>query len=459
MTAREESVSLSGSHSCFIIVSECMNIFCNMKKEILFLVLLSLAVWSSAMPGRKIAGKNVSEFAVVYHAAAEPEEGKTLADSLSVSLSRLAGKPLAVVSSRDAGSYRRTISFVHSPGMKTFDYAVSMVGGNMVIDGGGCWAMQKAADLVVAQLAKGNIPSNYRLKGTVEGKILFPRRPDVNLRILDDNVWNYRHDTIPDEWKRAGADCRDDYRVPQYTQLVRAYMPDVLTFQEYNSHMHERLYPRLQQYGYAMATAPDAKPWVWTPILYDTRTVQLVDAYNILYTPSKWSDQNSKSLTVAVMKHKATGKTFAVLNTHLWWQGDTRAPGSTQARASQIRLMMAEAEMIKAKYDCTIFVTGDMNCEESTPGMQQFIQGGYVPCYKAATLYGNRDNGHHICAPREVGIRQSRRRGADREVGAIDHCLIYNARQGAEVKIFDCIQAAFTVKLTDHYPNLIDAKL
>ena len=430
-----------------------------MKRKIVFFLLLSLSVWSNVAFGRKIAGKNMAEYVIVYDADAEPEEGKNLAESLCASLSKLAGKPLRIVSSHEVDSHWRTISFTHTHKMKTFEYAVGVVKGNMVIDGGGCWAMQKAADLVVGQLSKGNISSAYCLKGSVEGEFLFPRRLDVNLRILDDNVWNYRHDTIPDAWKQIGADCRDDVRVPQYVQLVRAYMPDVLAFQEYNSHMHERLYPRLQLHGYSMATAPDSKPWVWTPILYDTCHIDLVEAYNILYTPAKWSDAGSKSVTVAVMRHKATGKTFAVLNTHLWWQGDTHAPGSTQARASQIRLMMAEAEIIRAKYNCAIFVTGDMNCEETTPGMQQFIQAGYVPCYKAATVYGNRDNGHHVCGPREVGIRKSRRKGADREVGAIDHCLIYNARQDVEIKIFDCIQANFTVKLTDHYPNLIDAQL
>lgn len=430
-----------------------------MRREILFFLLLSASVWSSVASVRKIAGRNVSEYVIVYDAGAEAEEGKDLAESLCVSLSKVADRPLRVLSSRETGNQRRTISFTHSPGMKTFDYVVRMAKGSIVIDGGGCWAMQKAADLVARHLSEGDIPSGYRLKGSVEGEILFPRRPDVNLRILDDNVWNYRYDTIPDEWKQAGADCRDDFRVPRYVQLVRAYMPDVLAFQEYNSHMHERLYPRLQRYGYAMVTAPDAKPWVWTPILYDTCHVSLVEAYNILYTPAKWSDAGSKSVTVAVMRHKATGKTFAVLNTHLWWQSDARTPGSTQARASQIRLMMAEAEIIKAKYNCAIFVVGDMNCEETTPGVQQFMQAGYVPCYKAAAVYGNRDNGHHICSPREVGIRESRRKGADREVGAIDHCLIYNARQEVEIKIFDCIQANFTVRLTDHYPNLIDALL
>ena len=59
----------------------------------------------------------------------------------------------------------------------------------------------------------------------------------------------------------------------------------------------------------------------------------------------------------------------------------------------------------------------------------------------------------------QIAFNQSRRRSPDREKGAIDHCFIYNAQEGVAVKVFDCITARFTVKLTDHYPYLIDAAL
>ena len=42
---------------------------------------------------------------------------------------------------------------------------------------------------------------------------------------------------------------------------------------------------------------------------------------------------------------------------------------------------------------------------------------------------------------------------------ALPICFIYNAQEGVAVKVFDCITARFTVKLTDHYPYLIDAAL
>lgn len=37
--------------------------------------------------------------------------------------------------------------------------------------------------------------------------------------------------------------------------------------------------------------------------------------------------------------------------------------------------------------------------------------------------------------------------------------LIYDPSKSAEVKVFDCIMEEYTVKLTDHYPNIIDVRL
>ena len=88
-----------------------------------------------------------------------------------------------------------------------------------------------------------------------------------------------------------------------------------------------------------------------------------------------------------------------------------------------------------------------------------YFPDGYTPCYKAATDATDNGNGHHICGPKDGYSRTSRRRSPDREKGAIDHCFIYNAQEGVAVKVFDCITARITVKLTDHYPYLIDAAL
>lgn len=290
-------------------------------------------------------------------------------------------------------------------------------------------------------------------------KAKFKLAEGADLRILNDNIWDYSQDTIPPKWKEIGEDPRDFVRAPQFARLVTDYMPDVLTLQEYSSHMHAEFYPRVQDAGYVIAWE-SKEDWNNTPIFYYPETMELLYVNYHKYTPAQWCNRGTKSFTSAVFRRNSDNKVFALINTHLWWKSDKVMPGSTMARAAQVRLMMAEAEIIAAKFGAIpIIVTGDMNCEENTVPIQQFISAGYIPCYKAATTYGDNNNGHHICSPKDGYSPKSRRKGPDRETGAIDHCLILDPAKQSEIKVFDCIMEEYTVKLTDHYPLLIDIRL
>lgn len=44
-------------------------------------------------------------------------------------------------------------------------------------------------------------------------------------------------------------------------------------------------------------------------------------------------------------------------------------------------------------------------------------------------------------------------------LAALVSSSFYDLSRTAEVKVFDCIMEDHTVKLTDHYPNLIDVLL
>ena len=428
-----------------------------MKKRLILSIFLLAAFGLQARAQRKIAGTRTADFTIVYCSALEDEEGIDAARTLRQELAG-AEQPELRILPDTAFRRGRAIRLVRSEDRAPFDYAVRVSRGDLLIDGGGSWALTKAAQHVAQMLREGDIPRDAHIEGSVEGECLFARAAGSNLRILADNIWDYSRDDIPEAWRLIGEDPRDDVRAPQFAQLVRAFMPDVLDLQEYSLHMHQRFYPLIRRYGYRIAYEGE-EPWNNTPISYNPETVELVDVNYVLYAPSCWSNIGSKSYTSAVFRKKDTGRLFAVVNTHLWWKSEAAQPGSTYARAAQVRLMMAEAEVLKNKYGCTIFVTGDMNAYEDSLPIRQFIEGGYTPCYKAATDATDNGNGHHICGPKDGYSRTSRRRSPDREKGAIDHCFIYNAQEGVAVKAFDCITARFTVKLTDHYPYLIDAAL
>ena len=253
----------------------------------------------------------------------------------------------------------------------------------------------------------------------------------TNLRIFDDNIWQYDSEKIPEKWLPLGIDPRDSVRSIGFAKLVSDYRPDIVTLQEYSSHMDARLAPKLRALGFTNACEEDGS-WNFTPVFYDSTVVEL--------------------------SHRETGKTFAILNTHLWWRPDEQQPGSEMARASQIRLMMAESEAIKAEYGCTVFLMGDMNCEEGTIPIKQLTDGGYIPCYKVAKVFGDNNNGHHRCDASGYSA-ESNRKGPDRATGALDHFFIHNAPEGTEVLKYFCILDDYTLPLTDHYPNYVDIKL
>ena len=353
-----------------------------MKKRLILSILLLAAFGLQARAQRKIAGTRTADFTIVYCSALEDEEGIDAARTLRQELAG-AEQPELRILPDTAFRRGRAIRLVRSEDRAPFDYAVRVSRGDLLIDGGGSWALTKAAQHVAQMLREGDIPRDAHIEGSVEGECLFARAAGSNLRILADNIWDYSRDDIPEAWRLIGEDPRDDVRAPQFAQLVRAFMPDVLDLQEYSLHMHQRFYPLIRRYGYRIAYEGE-EPWNNTPIFYNPETVELVDVNYVLYAPSCWSNIGSKSYTSAVFRKKDTGRLFAVVNTHLWWKSEAAQPGSTYARAAQVRLMMAEAEVLKNKYGCTIFVTGDMNAyEDSLPhtpvhrrGLHALLQGG-----------------------------------------------------------------------------------
>ena len=296
-------------------------------------------------------------------------------------------------------------------------------------------------------------------------KLTFEPVPDpalraggTNLRIFDDNIWQYDKETIPDAWIPLGIDPRDSLRSIGFAKLVADHKPDIVTLQEYSSHMDGWLAPKLRNLGFTNACEKDGS-WNFTPVFFDSTAVELLKVKYNLYTPAQFSNSGTKSFTSAVFRHRGTGKVFAVLNTHLWWKSENAQPGSMMARASQIRLMMAEAEIIKSENeDCTIFLMGDMNCEENTVPIRQLLESEYIPCYKAATVFGDGQNGHHVCSASGFSA-ESKRKGPDRATGALDHFFIHNAPAGTEVLVYRLITDEYTLPLTDHYPNYVDVRL
>jgi len=417
------------------------------------LVLVSRAKSTTA----KVAGERLATYSIVYQGSADWDEGSEAAARLRDSLKSATGETLPTVADT-VFSQGNAIHLIPSTSVGTFNYTLRCTTGQVYITGGSSWAFNRAVHLLCNQLRKGNVSTYFSRSGTVTGNVLFDRYEDANLRILDDNIWQYDSKRNAVVWQNLNVDCRNSARGPQFAQLVRAYMPEVVTLQEYSSPMDAVFYPLIRKYGYTTATAGEGDNWNYTPVFYDTARVTLLESGYHLYTPSQWSNAGTKSYTYGVFTHKETGKRFIVFSTHLWWKSESAQAGSDSARYEQVNTLIAKAEELKLRYDCPIFVCGDMNSYETSIAIKAYFSHDFTPCYKVATGYADNHNGHHVCSASEGFSRVSKRKADDRS-GAIDHCLVTHAGTEMLVRSFDCLMPYFTVKLTDHYPNLIDIKL
>ena len=108
--------------------------------------------------------------------------------------------------------------------------------------------------------------ARYDQQGNPEGKYLFPKAEDSNLRILDCNIWEWdgSKDKLPPAWVEAGEDCTNEHRNKGFMGLYLAYMPEVICLQEYSMPMHGHMYPTLKESGYEMTFIPDSLNY--TPI-------------------------------------------------------------------------------------------------------------------------------------------------------------------------------------------------
>lgn len=295
----------------------------------------------------------------------------------------------------------------------------------------------------------------YDSTGNPSLAYLFPKADGANLRILDMNIWEWdgTRDKLPNAWKEAGADCTNEVRSVGFGGIVSAYLPEVVCLQEYSPEMHEHLYPKFRRSGYEMTFVPDSVNY--TPVFYRKSQVKLLEtAYFPFEQP--YNNHDTKSFTTAVFKLKKSGRKFIVVNTHLWWKGEKVMAGSDNARTRQLQIIMAEAARLREKYDCPIFLMGDMNCNLRSEALRNVVAAGYKPAWEIATVHGDLRCGHHKCSKDGFSRKQNK---TDDGFGCIDHFLVYDPSDRVEVKTFVRDYAWFTVKLTDHYPNYADILL
>lgn len=151
---------------------------------------------------------------------------------------------------------------------------------------------------------------------------------------------------------------------------INYYKPDVIGLQENNYKWHVSLRKNLPDYDYVNADVPMSMPleareslgkkdWMCTTMMYNTKTLELVDRELYGYSCNYWGCiQRMRYVSMALFKVKATGEHFVFISTHLDAEKDDKGKKMRRQQATEL----AEAiNYYKETYGYPVIATGDYN--------------------------------------------------------------------------------------------------
>lgn len=277
------------------------------------------------------------------------------------------------------------------------------------------------------------------------------------LRLMSNNVW--KNDQNCPAWEAVGADCSVFCRAAGLFRVYNETRPDLIGLQECSAVMLEELMEH-----FAAAQLPYGILWGRdTPILYRTDRFCLVDSKVVVFDTAvpglegSFNNYKTKSFCIGVFKEKSSGKHLIFATVHLWWKTEgpadkTHQPGSTEARAYQIKQLLRQLAKLRRQYACPVVFVGDLNDVYASPAVRTALEAGYVHGYDVATEYRDERDGHHFCYAA----------GFDRYeqpldfAHAIDHILL----QG-DVRVFrfERFCPEYYMPLSDHFPVWVDVEI
>lgn len=159
-------------------------------------------------------------------------------------------------------------------------------------------------------------------------------------------------------------------RAEKAAAAIEYYKPDVIGLQENNYNWHVTLRKLLPDYDYVNADVPMMSPlekkeslgkkdWMCTTMMYNTKTLELVDRELYGYSCNYWGCiQRMRYVSMALFKVKATGEHFVFISTHLDAEKDAKGQTMRRTQAGEL----AEAiNYYKDTYGCPVISTGDYN--------------------------------------------------------------------------------------------------
>jgi endonuclease/exonuclease/phosphatase family metal-dependent hydrolase len=189
--------------------------------------------------------------------------------------------------------------------------------------------------------------------------------------------YNIRLDTEADginQWKN---------RSEKVVSLIKKYNPDLLGVQEALHNQMMDLQKGLPDYAFIGGGRDDGKEkGEYSAIFYKKDKFEVIKEKTLWLseTPEvpgskSWDAAITRVVTFAVLKDKASGKSFIYANTHFDHIGKEARKNSASLIKTFLREFIAEASLEKTKKEIPVLVSGDFNSEPTDEPYLTMING------------------------------------------------------------------------------------
>lgn len=228
-------------------------------------------------------------------------------------------------------------------------------------------------------------------------------------------------------------------RAKEYLELINAYKPDVIGVQEFCEGWFCAVNHNLPD-GYKVVNSiTTGLMFRMSAMIYNSDTMKLIESDSFAY---EMGDPRLRRVVWAVFEDKATGKRFAVTNTHLDLLRDGQYTELSNVMRSQRDELLNCIDEISEKFDCSVFSVGDFNTTEDT----RFTRKADIP-----EIYNSLSE--KLVDTKFISKNQIY--GSERkwDYPSYDHIFM---KGNAEINSFCLMSYDYLNDMSDHYPIFAD---
>ena len=364
------------------------------------------------------------------------------------------GITLPILTAAEAsGQYTHFIRVGNLPGAHD-SYAIRVKDGHLEVDFSNVFYCMTAYSVLINKIFRAEGGKIALTSGELDHDPTVTSPYDIlntrgDVRILYHNIWGYLNADGSNP-----VSMRADIAIPIYESIA----PEVLCFEEAGSSYRtsaKNLFKWLKTTGYAEICFSN-EGGTGNPIFYRKDLLELV---NSGYEKARSGD---KGTTWAVFRLKASGKTFAVTNSH--FAANTNAGGDAELgntyRIADAKTAVSVMESILTKYpNIPVFVGGDFNTNSTGQPYHVLTGAGLTNVLK---LTDNKDTAmpYHGSYPYDKDFDlydPVAGAAAGTSGGSIDH--IMTAPNGATILQYRVMSDMLSATVSDHCPHFVDVNL